>query len=79
MPTPTGTIAGEITLTPLDSGGSGMAKTQYRLDSSSTWLDTTANQFTVPAPSDGSGDGAQLYDYRALDTAGNASATGSAP
>ena len=30
----------------------------------------------MPAPSDGSGDGAQHYQYQALDNAGNASATG---
>ena len=31
----------------------------------------------MPAPADGSGDGAHVYEYRALDGAGNASATGS--
>ncbi len=65
-----------VTLTPHDAGGSGVAKTQYRLQGSSTWLDTTSDQFTVPAPADGSGDGANVYEYRALDNAGNPSATG---
>jgi hypothetical protein len=64
-----------ITLTPTDTGGSGVAGTQYRLQGSSTWLNTTNNQFVVPAPSNGSGDGANVYQYRALDNAGNASAT----
>ncbi len=64
-----------VTLTPTDTGGSGVAKTQYRLQGSSTWLDATSNQFTVPAPSDGSNDGTHVYDYQALDNAGNASAT----
>ena len=64
-----------ITLTPGDTGGSGVAATQYRLKGSSTWLNTANNQFVVPAPPDGSGDGANVYEYRALDNAGNASAT----
>ena len=53
-----------------------MADTQYRLQGSSTWLDATGNVFVVPAPADGSGDGAHVYEYRALDNAGNPSATG---
>ena len=65
-----------VTLTPADSGGSGVAATQYRLQGSSTWLAAAGNAFVVPAPSDGSGDGAQHYQYQALDGAGNASATG---
>ena len=64
-----------VTLTPADTGGSDVAGTQYRLEPSTTWLDTASNQFVAPAPSDGSGDGARVYDYRALDNAGNASAT----
>ncbi len=64
-----------VTLTPHDTGGSGVAGTQYRLQGSSTWLDATGNQFVVAAPSDGSNDGARIYEYRALDNAGNPSAT----
>ena len=64
-----------ITLTPADTGGSDVAGTQYRLQGSSTWLDTTADVFVVPAPADGSSDGAHVYQYRALDNAGNASVT----
>ena len=65
-----------VQLSPADSGGSGVADTQYRLHGSATWLEATGNAFVVPAPSDGSGDGANVYDYQALDGAGNASATG---
>jgi len=43
--------AATVTLSPVD-GGSGVAKTQYQdlTTGSSTWLDTTANQFIVAAP-----------------------------
>ena len=64
-----------VTLKATDSL-SGVAKRQYRLASSGTWLDTTANQFVVDAPADHSADGANNYQYRALDSAGNVSATG---
>ena len=66
-----------VTLSPSDPGGSGIAKTQYRLQGSGTWLDTTADQFVAPAPSSSSNDGAQTYEYRAIDLAGNISASGS--
>ena len=55
-----------------------MAATQYRLQGSSTWLAAAGNAFVVPAPADGSGDGARTYEYQALDAAGNASTTGPA-
>jgi hypothetical protein len=61
-----------VTLSPADTGGSDLAKTQYKLHSSGTWLDTTGDSFTAPA---GSNNGAVVYDYHALDNAGNASAT----
>ena len=64
-----------VTLSPSDPGGSGIAKTQYRLEGSDTWLDTAANQFVVPASADGSNDGAHIFQYRAIDLAGNDSAT----
>ena len=64
-----------ITLSPLD-GGSGVQKTQYRAGTSGTWLDTSANTFTVTAASDHSNDGVNTYQYRALDNAGNVSDTG---
>jgi hypothetical protein len=65
-----------VTLTPADTGGSGVQKTQYRLQGSSTWLDATVNQFVVDAPADHSFDGAHVYEIQALDNAGNPSATG---
>ena len=65
-----------VTLSPSD-GGSGIAKTQYRLVGSSTWIDATDNQFQVAAPADHSNDGTHNYEYRALDNAGNVSSTGS--
>ena len=55
----------------------GRRQDAVRAQGSSTWLDTAANTFVVPAPADGSGDGAQHYQYQALDNAGNVSATGS--
>jgi large repetitive protein len=70
-------IAVPVHLNPADAGGSGVSGTQYRLQGSATWLDATGNTYTVPAPADGSGDGARVYQYRALDGAGNPSATGS--
>ena len=65
-----------VTLVPLDTGGSGVAGTQYRLQGSGTWLTATGNAFAVPAPSDGSDDGTHVYEFQALDGAGNASSTG---
>ena len=63
-----------VTLSPVDTGGSGVAKTQYRLQGSGAWLDTTGDQFTVPSIA---AEGPQTYEYQALDHAGNASVTGS--
>jgi hypothetical protein len=65
-----------VALNPADTGGSGVAGTQYRLQGATTWLSATGNAFTVPAPADGSGDGVRSYQYQALDNAGNVSATG---
>ena len=65
-----------VTLTASEPGGPGIDKTQYRLVGSSTWIDTTSNQFVVAAPADHSNDGANKYEYRALDTNGNASTIG---
>ncbi len=66
-----------VTLTPNDTGGSGLAGTQYKLQGASAWSTATGNQFTVPAPADHSGDGVHVYQYRALDNAGNSSTIGS--
>ncbi len=65
-----------VHLKPVDTGGSGVAGTEYRAQGATTWLTATGNAFTVPAPADGSNDGARVYEYRALDAAGNTSATG---
>ena len=62
-----------VHLTAADTGGSALQATQYRLQGSNVWLDATGNQFVVPAA-----DGVHIYEFRALDTAGNASATGTA-
>jgi len=66
-PSTWGKVPVTITLTSNDTGGSGLAGTQYRLAGSSTWLDTLGNKFTVSA------EGSHSYEYRALDNAGNAS------
>ena len=63
-----------VTLTPVDTGGPGIGKTQYRLEPSSTWVDAAANKFVVAAPAKHSNDGKHIYEYRALDTNGIASA-----
>ena len=55
---------------------SGVAKTQYRLGTSGAWIDATANKFVVNAPLDNSNDGAHVYQYQAIDKAGNVSLTG---
>ena len=62
-----------VTLTSADSGGSGVQKTQYRLQPSTTWVDAPGNQFVVPAAAN---EGLHVYEYQALDNAGNASAMG---
>ena len=59
-----------VSLSPADTGGSGVGTTQYRLAGSGTWLAATGNQFLA------SGDGVHAYECRALDNAGNASDTG---
>jgi len=67
-----------VTLTAGDTGGPGIAKIQYRLGGSSTWLgatvvDTTHWRFVVAASPDHSNDGTHVYECRALDSAGVAS------
>ena len=66
-----------VTLSPADSGGSDVDHTQYSADGGATWQMASGDQFTVPAGSNGSNDGSHTYLYRALDNAGNVSATGS--
>jgi len=66
-----------VTINAADTGGAGVQKTQYAVHNSGVWSDADAgNQFTVPGPADHSGDGVHVYDLRALDNAGNVSATG---
>jgi hypothetical protein len=57
-----------LTFAALDAGGSGVACTQYVLDTGA-W--TKAATLTLPAPADHSDDGAHSVAYRALDKAGN--------
>ena len=66
-----------VHLTPNDNGGSGLASTQYRLQGSSTWSTASSDQILVAAPADHSADGVHVYQYRALDNAGNSSTIGS--
>ena len=72
---PSGWEKSDATVTLLASdSGCGVAKTQYRLTGSSTWLDTTANQFVTAAPASHTNDGTHSYQYQALDNVGNMSA-----
>jgi FG-GAP-like repeat len=48
---------------------SGVDYTEYSLDGGGSW--TTGDQVTIPAPSDGSGDGVFTIFYRSVDVAGN--------
>ena len=66
-----------VHLSPADTGGSGLAGTQYRLQGASTWLAATGNAFVVPAPPTAPATASTSIEYRALDDAGNASTTGS--
>jgi hypothetical protein len=64
-----------VTITAKDSNGPGIASTQYRKLGDTEWTDTDANTFVVAAtPDTHENDGVNTYEYRALDTAGNASA-----
>jgi photosystem II stability/assembly factor-like uncharacterized protein len=62
-----------ITLTPNDTGGSGLAGTQYSADGGATWQPGTT--ITVPAPLTHAGDAFHTFLYRSTDTAGNVEAT----
>jgi hypothetical protein len=66
-----------VHLSPIDTGGSGLAGTQYRLQGASSWSAAVGNVFVVPAPPGGAADGVHVYQYRALDNAGNSSSIGS--
>jgi hypothetical protein len=63
---PSGWLTGSpatVTLTPADAGGSGVARTQYRLDGASGW--SAGAEVAVV------GDGVHTLEYRSVDTAGN--------
>jgi photosystem II stability/assembly factor-like uncharacterized protein len=62
-----------ITLKAHDTGGSGLAETQYRTDGDTTWQ--SGASISVPAPADHSYDGQHTYLYRSSDNAGNVEAT----
>ena len=53
-----------------DSGGTGVAATEYRLDAG-TWQPLLGGSVTVDAPSDHSGDGTHRIEYRSTDNSGN--------
>jgi photosystem II stability/assembly factor-like uncharacterized protein len=57
-----------------DTGGSGLAGTQYRPGGAPDWLPTSGDAFVVAAAV---GDGPHTYEFRAVDAAGNVSPTGS--
>jgi photosystem II stability/assembly factor-like uncharacterized protein len=62
-----------ITLSANDTGGSGLAATQYSTDDGTTW--TTGTSIAVAAPADHSNDGLHTFLYRSTDNAGNTEAT----
>ncbi len=64
-----------VHLNPDDTGGSGVAATQYRPAGTTGWLTASGHVFVVDPGV--VGDGPHSYDFRATDMAGNASATGS--
>ncbi len=65
-----------VTLHADDGSGSGIAKTQYAPHGSGAWADAAGNQFVVAGPANHANDGVHVYDYRALDNAGNISGLG---
>ncbi|HYM63122.1 MAG TPA: Ig-like domain-containing protein [Gaiellaceae bacterium] len=57
-----------VTLAPTDTGGSGIASTEYKVDGGAT---QTGTSVSVAAPADGSNDGVHTISYRSTDGAGN--------
>ncbi len=62
-----------IMLTANDTGGSGLAGTQFSSDDGTTWQSGTS--IDVPAPADHANDGLHSFLYRSFDNAGNVEAT----
>ena len=58
-----------VTLSAVDDGNAGVARTEYRIDAATTW--TSGGTVTIPAPADHSNDGAHTISYRSIDSAGN--------
>ena len=61
-----------LTLSADDGDGSGVARTEYRVDENSAWI--VGQQVTVTAPIDHSNDGLHTVYYRSVDAAGNVEA-----
>ena len=70
--------AGAVTvhLSPVDTGGSGVAATQYRVLGAAGWLPATGDAFVVAAPAGGGNDGIHDFEFSTTDKAGNASSIG---
>ena len=62
-----------ISLSANDTGGSGLAGTQYSADGGTTWQNGTS--IVVPAPANHANDGLHTFLYRSTDKAGNVEAT----
>ncbi len=62
-----------VTLTANDTGGSGLLRTEYRVDGDPVWHEGTSAAFEAPA--NHSGDGRHMLRYRSLDNAGNVELT----
>src|SRR5439155_429854 len=62
-----------ITLSPTDTGGSGIASTEYKVDPAPT--STTRTTVSIQAPADHSNDGPHATHSPSTDTAGNNAAT----
>jgi len=62
-----------VHLNAADSGGSGVAATQYRAAGTAGWTTAAGDSFVVATSS---GQGAHVFDIRSVDAAGNASVTG---
>lgn len=64
-----------LTFTATDTGGSGVALTQIKLDSGAWTTWTSGTTYTLPAPADHSNDGWHTISYRSLDNVGNVEST----